>query len=195
MKFMFRVAFYVVALLMLYTMYSDITGDELSTEHGSPPLVYDGQLPPFGSLQDSGADADFLLDHPKLMYDFIVSRMGQNDGAASVAPTPGIYFSPESETQTSGAIALPRSLFPSDSPEDADPLVYTDSVEHASVEREPAPEMKLMGIISGRRGNLAIINDQIWQEGDQISGGKIIRIKDTKIMIMDDDGRVFFIGM
>jgi len=47
-----------------------------------------------------------------------------------------------------------------------------------------APEiLKVHGILSDSKGNLALINDQVYQEGDEVDGAKIIKIELNSITV------------
>lgn len=205
MKFIFRTAFYTAALLMIYIMFNDHVATEFpnSTRRGPPPLIYGGELQPYTPYQNPSGNVESLLNNPELLYDMIITYLGatrRNSGRLPLRD-PGIFIGPESVAPAGqpadDTIALPRSLFYNyrSSAETAPPEIPPGPAETGRDEREPAAELKLLGTVSGPHGNLALINNQIWAEGDWVSGNTIVRIHSMKVLLRDRGGRLFTIGM
>jgi len=52
-----------------------------------------------------------------------------------------------------------------------------------TVNAPPAETLKIHGIMADAKGNLALINDQVYQEGDEVDGAKIIKIDLNSITV------------
>ena len=50
----------------------------------------------------------------------------------------------------------------------------------------PRPSLKIQGIMADPRGNVALINDRVYAEGDDIDGAKIVKISLDSIVISRD---------
>jgi hypothetical protein len=85
----------------------------------------------------------------------------------------------------------PPPAFKTKAPEDLKPLARitinppADTATATTTAQAPAAPMTLNihGIMSNASGNLALINDQVYQEGDEVDGAKIIKINLNSITV------------
>lgn len=79
--------------------------------------------------------------------------------------------------------------FKSRAPEDLKPLAQlTVSVPAASTTaKTPAPlTLNIHGVMANDSGNLVLINDRVYQEGDTVEGAKIVKIDLDSVTIIND---------
>ncbi len=57
--------------------------------------------------------------------------------------------------------------------------------------RSAQGELALNGIVQGGRGkSLALINNQVVEEGDQIRGKRVVRVESDAVQLQEDSGRI-----
>lgn len=74
---------------------------------------------------------------------------------------------------------------------------WEEEEEEEAWEEEESDEavLKLQGTITGERGKRALINGEIWAEGDWLGEYKLSRIQDTRVVFQAADGSIFTVGM
>jgi len=84
-------------------------------------------------------------------------------------------------TQTPTKVVAPVNPAPAAAP------VAVPTAAPVTVPVAPSITLNVHGIMSDAKGNVALINDQVYQEGDDIDGVKIVKINLNSI-IVDDNG-------
>lgn len=134
------------------------------------------------------ADGDFVIDAD----DMEIVEPAESRGEALVEVPESLFYEDFSSDAYAGSVEGEKGA-----PAGGE-AVSGESLSGNSYENrvEPAGDgIEIRGIITGEGADCALVNGEIWKEGDRFPGFTVVSIETTGVTLVMDDGRSVVIGM
>ena len=86
------------------------------------------------------------------------------------------------------SISVPQSPAPSKQPSVVQTI--TQSIDHLTAPQEKSPELQVTGIMTIQNKPAALINGEIYEEGEAIQGMHVYKITSNQVQLIDANGEV-----
>ncbi|MEW5945054.1 MAG: hypothetical protein AB1742_02530 [bacterium] len=140
-----------------------------------------GNMPAVGT-EDRDMNDTFNLDGGEIE----IFNSGDDDRGADEIHDPILNDSKDDYADNTA----PQPLYTDHPPSDV-------NEEEIAMEKDNAASrtLKLQGIVTGEKGKVAIINDDLWIEGDRLGEYRLEKIEDRRVFLRAPDGSFSAIGM